>query len=374
MIDRHLGRKAAIGSSIILVLGVISFAIGGLRILERSYELSVIVDDASGIESGDPVRVAGVGVGEVRSVNRIPEDATVEITFGVEQGVEISDGSFASVRLRTLLGKKFLHLEDPGSGPVLTPGAVIPLAQTESSTDVDTLLNAAEPTVEQVEVDTINQLLGSVDRTLAGRGEELRSVFSDLGDLAGTLADREQELDRLIGSTADLSEVVGDRDEELTQVLHGLDVVLATLAQRGGSLTSLVDGVDGLSQTLTPLLAENRSEFTTLFADLDTVTDILVRQYDRVDLALTQLPDLAERFYAVSAEGSWVNVYIVGVVATPIVANPVDLGSSASGEPGQTGGAPRVWVDPPQLLPSTTVGGIDIDTSDGRTIDAPEGF
>lgn len=374
MIDRHLGRKAAIGSSIILVLGVISFAIGGLRILERSYELSVIVDDASGIESGDPVRVAGVNVGEVRSVNRIPEDATVEITFGVEQGVEISDGSFASVRLRTLLGKKFLHLEDPGSGPVLTPGAVIPLAQTESSTDVDTLLNAAEPTVEQVEVDTINQLLGSVDRTLAGRGEELRSVFSDLGDLAGTLADREQELDRLIGSTADLSEVVGDRDEELTQVLHGLDVVLATLAQRGGSLTSLVDGVDGLSQTLTPLLAENRSEFTTLFADLDTVTDILVRQYDRVDLALTQLPDLAERFYAVSAEGSWVNVYIVGVVATPIVANPVDLGSSASGEPGQTGGAPRVWVDPPQLLPSTTVGGIDIDTSDGRTIDAPEGF
>ena len=266
MIDRHLGRKAAIGSSIILVLGVISFAVGGLRILERSYELSVIVDDASGIESGDPVRVAGVGVGEVRSVNRIPEDATVEITFGVDQGVEISDGSFASVRLRTLLGKKYLHLEDPGSGPVLTPGAVIPLAQTESSTDVDTLLNAAEPTVEQVEVDTINQLLGSVDRTLAGRGEELRSVFSDLGDLAGTLADREQELDRLIGSTADLSEVVGDRDEELTQVLHGLDVVLATLAQRGGSLTSLVDGVDGLSQTLTPLLAENRSEFTTLFA------------------------------------------------------------------------------------------------------------
>lgn len=374
MIDRHLGRKAAIGSSIILVLGVISFAVGGLRILERSYELSVIVDDASGIESGDPVRVAGVGVGEVRSVNRIPEDATVEITFGVDQGVEISDGSFASVRLRTLLGKKYLHLEDPGSGPVLTPGAVIPLAQTESSTDVDTLLNAAEPTVEQVEVDTINQLLGSVDRTLAGRGEELRSVFSDLGDLAGTLADREQELDRLIGSTADLSEVVGNRDEELTQVLHGLDVVLATLARRGGSLTSLVDGVDGLSQTLTPLLAENRSEFTTLFADLDTVTDILVRQYDRVDLALTQIPDLAERFYAVSAEGSWVNVYIVGVVATPIVANPVDLGSSASGEPGQTGGAPRVWVDPPQLLPSTTVGGIDIDTSDGRTIDAPEGF
>lgn len=374
MIDRHLRLKAAIGSVIIVVLGAVSFAIGGMKILERSYEMSVIVDNASGIESGDPVRVAGVNIGEVRSVERVPEDATVAITFGVEDGVEISEGTVASVRLRTLLGKKYLHLEDPGTGPLLAAGSVIPLEQTRPATDVDTLLNAAEPTVEQIDVDSINGLLASADRTLAGRGDELRSVFADLGDLAGTLSDREDELARLIDSTAELSAVVGERDEELTSVLEGLDIVLATLAQRGDSLTSLLDGVDGLSETLSPLLAENRAEFTQLFGDLDTVTDVLVRQYDRLDLALTQLPDLAERFYAVTAEGSWVNVYIVGVVATPFVANPVDLGSSTTGEPGQTGGAPRVSVDPPQLLPSTTVGGIDIDTGDNRTIDAPEGF
>ncbi len=373
MIDRHLPLKAAIGSAIIVVLAAVSFAIGGMRILERTYEMTVVVDNASGIESGDPVRVAGVNIGEVRSVERVPEDATVAITFGVEDGVEISEGSTASVRLRTLLGKKYLHLDDPGTGPLLAAGSVIPIEQTQPATDVDTLLNAAEPTVEQIDVDSINGLLASVDRTLAGRGDELRSVFADLGDLASTLSDREDELARLIDSTAELSTVVGERDAELTSVLDGLDIVLATLAQRGDSLTSLLDGVDGLSQTLTPLLAENRDDFTTLFGDLDTVTDILVRQYDRLDLALTQLPDLAERFYAVTAEGSWVNVYIVGVVATPFVANPVDLGSS-SGEPGQTGGPPRLWVDPPQLLPSTTIGGIDIDTGDNRTIDAPEGF
>ncbi len=373
MIDRNLRLKAAIGSAIIVVLGAVSFAIGGMQILERTYEMSVIVDNASGIESGDPVRVAGVNIGEVRSVERVPEDATVSITFGVEEGVEISEGTNASVRLRTLLGKKYLHLEDPGTGPLLAAGSVIPVEQTQPATDVDTLLNAAEPTVEQIDVDSINGLLASADRTLAGRGDELRSVFADLGDLAGTLSDREDELARLIDSTADLSTVVGERDAELTSVLEGLDIVLATLAQRGDSLTSLLEGVDGLSQTLSPLLAENREEFTTLFGDLDTVTDILVRQYDRLDIALDQLPDLAERFYAVTAEGSWVNVYIVGVVATPFVGNPVDLGTS-SGEPGQTGGPPRLQVDPPQLLPSTSIGGIDIDTGDNRTIDAPEGF
>jgi hypothetical protein len=167
--------------------------------------------------------------------------------------------------------------------------------------------------------------------------------------------------------------VVETRDTELRSVLDGMDLVLATLAQRGENLTGIVEEVSTLSNTLSPLLAGNRAELGELFGQLGQVTDLLVRQKDRVDLALTQLPGLAERFYAVTSEGSWVNVYIVGLVATPYVANPVDLGSS-SGEPGVTGGPPRVWVDPPQLLPSTEIGGIDIDTEDGRTVRAPEGF
>src|SRR3546814_17543426 len=104
-----------------------------------------------------------------------------------------------------------------------------------------------------------------------------------------------------------------------------------------------------------------------MFDQVNEVSDILVRQQDRIDLAVSQLPRLAERFYAVTSEGSWVNVYIVGVVATPFVMDPIDLGSS-SGEPGITGGPPRIWVDPPQLLPSLNVGGIEIDTGDNRKI------
>ncbi|HAS12545.1 MAG TPA: hypothetical protein DCS55_18860 [Acidimicrobiaceae bacterium] len=373
MIDSHLRLKAAIGMAIVVVLGMVAFAIGGLRILERTYPLEVVLEDAAGLEPGDPVRVAGVPVGSVSGVERIPEDATLRVTFQIDSGTEISEASTASVRLRTLLGKKYLDVSDPGTGGTLEPGDVIPVSQTESATDVDTLLNAAEPTIEQTDVGSINGVLASVDRTLAGRGQQLRDVFTDLADLASTFADREVELAQLIESTNRLSGVVERRDGELRSVLEGMDLVLATLAQRGGNLTNLVGEVSTLADTLSPLLAENRDEFTTLFDQVNVVSDILVRQKDRVDLAVTQLPRLAERFYAVTSEGSWVNVYIVGVVATPFVANPIDLGSS-SGEPGITGGPPRIWVDPPQLLPSTEIGGIEIDTEDNRTVEAPEGF
>lgn len=374
MIDSHLRLKAAIGTAIVVVLGLASFAIGGLRIFERTYPLSVIVEDAAGLESGDPVRVAGVAVGSVTSIERIPEDGTLRVDFDVDSGTKISRASIASVRLRTLLGKKYLDVSDPGTGTPLDEGGIIPLSQTVASTDVDTLLNAAEPTIEQTDVESINGVLSSIDRTLAGRGGQLRDVFVDLAALASTFADREVELVRLIQSTNRLAGVLDTRDTELRSVLDGMDLVLATLAQRGQNLTGIVDQVSTLSDTLSPLLAGNRGELGELLGQFNEVTDLLVRQQDRIDVALTQLPGLAERFYAVTSEGSWVNVYIVGVIASPFVANPIDLGSSESAEPGVTGGAPRVWVDPPQLLPSTNVGGIDIDTEDGRTVPAPEGF
>ena len=374
MIDSHLRLKAAIGTGIVVVLGLVSFAIGGMRIFERTYPLSVIVEDAAGLESGDPVRVAGVAVGSVTSIERIPEDGTLRVDFDIDSGTEISRASTASVRLRTLLGKKYLDVSDPGTGTPLDEGGIIPLSQTVASTDVDTLLNAAEPTIEQTDVESINGVLSSIDRTLAGRGGQLRDVFVDLAALASTFADREVELVRLIQSTNQLAGVLDTRDTELRSVLDGMDLVLATLAQRGQNLTGIVDQVSTLSDTLSPLLAGNRGELGELLGQFNEVTDLLVRQQDRIDVALTQLPGLAERFYAVTSEGSWVNVYIVGVIASPFVANPIDLGSSESAEPGVTGGAPRVWVDPPQLLPSTNVGGIDIDTEDGRTVPAPEGF
>lgn len=374
MIDSHLRLKAAIGTGIVVILGLVAFAIGGMHILDRNYPLSVVVDDAAGLESGDPVRVAGVNIGSVTSIERIPEDGTLRVGFQVDAGTEISEASTASVRLRTLLGKKYLHLADPGTGGTLAAGGVIPVSQTMPATDVDTLLNAAEPTLERTDVGAMNSLLAGVDRTLAGRGDELRDVFTELGGLASTFADREVELTRLIESTNQLAGVVGTRDTELRTVLDGMDLVLATLAQRGGNLTSLVDQVRLLSDTLSPLLASNRQHFTDLFADLNQVSEVLVRQKDRLDVVLTQLPSLAERFYATTAEGSWVNVYIVGVIATPFLSEPVDLGSSYTAEPGTSGGTPRLWLDPPQLLPDTNIAGVDLLFEDNRVVEAPEGY
>src|SRR3546814_18427928 len=84
VIDSHLRLKALLGTATIVVLGLVAFAIGGLRIFERTYPLEVVLEDAAGLEAGDPVRVAGVAVGSVTGVERIPEAATLRVPFQVD--------------------------------------------------------------------------------------------------------------------------------------------------------------------------------------------------------------------------------------------------------------------------------------------------
>src|SRR3546814_2590838 len=111
---------------------------------------------------------------------------------------------------------------------------------TAPGTAFATLLNAAETTIEQSDVDSINGVLAGADRTLAGRGQQVRDVFTDLADLASTFADREVELARLIESTNGLAGVVERRDGELRPVLDGMDLVLVRSEVHTSDLQSLM--------------------------------------------------------------------------------------------------------------------------------------
>jgi phospholipid/cholesterol/gamma-HCH transport system substrate-binding protein len=381
MTFRNVRRTGVVGIVATVAVIALTFSIGGLRIFESTYTLSAEFASASGLEAGDPVRVAGVNVGSVSSVERQVGRGTVVAHLRLEDGVVLSESTRASIRLRTLLGRKYLNLADPGAGDALDAGERIPLARTEVATDVDTLLNSAEPVIETTDVDSINSVLRStVDVLDDGRAEELRSLFGDIESLAGSVADSEADLRRLLDSTNRLTTALDRRETELSTTIDGVDVVLGALARRQEDLRSLVAGVGDLSSTVTPLLRRNEATLDGFVDGLVQTTAVLDQQRERIDLALGSLPVLAERFYRVTSEGSWVNVYIVGIVGTPFLSNPIDLGSSATLQPGQTGGAPRLQVDPDQtplvLLPDEIVipGVGTVRTGDDRSIPPPEGF
>lgn len=91
-----------------------AFSINNVPALRGVYEISAELKDAAGLQSGNEVRVAGVKVGRVVDV-RLTDTAAV-IDLEIENGVDIPQETRLEVKLKTLLGQKFVDLQLPKIG------------------------------------------------------------------------------------------------------------------------------------------------------------------------------------------------------------------------------------------------------------------
>ena len=371
MTEHNLRRTAVIGLLATVGLMGLAYLLGGAKILQRTYTVTAVFANASDIGSGDPVRVAGIEVGTVKSVERLPH--TVRMDLELKDGVTLSRGTRASVRLRTLLGKKYIQLDDPGSGPRLERGAVIPLARTDPGTDVDEVVTSFDTSLENIDVDSMNQLLRSFDKVMAGKGETVHGLLGDLGDLATTMGERKADIDTLMAASATLLAAMDDRRAALGTSVDGMSAALEALAARRTELSELVTGVRDLNRTLTPLIDRNEARIDGVLDDVLVTAKVLDAKRDRIKLALDHLPEAVYALRKVVKQGSWIQVYNVGYPMYPYIADPIDTGDSHGQDPGRQGGLPSIWFRPPFQAPSADVAGVSVDTGDHRQ-KQPEGY
>ena len=371
MTERNLRRTAVLGLLATVAFMVAAYLLGGAKILQRTYTVTAVFQNASDIGSGDPVRVAGIEVGTVKSVERLPRSVRMELEL--KDGVQLSEGTRASVRLRTLLGKKYVQLDDPGSGPRLERGATIPLSRTDPGTDVDEVVTSFDHSLEDIDVDAMNELLRSFDKVMAGKGETVSTLLGDLDVLATTMGQRQQDIDTLLAASAQLLAAMDDRREALGSSVDGMSAALDALAARRAELTQLVTGVRDLNQTLTPLLARNERRIDGVLDDVLVTAKVLDAKRERIDLALDHLPDAVYALYKVTRQGGWIQVYNVGYPMSPYAHDPIDTGDNHGQDPGRQGGLPSIWFRPPFQAPSQEVAGVSVDT-ENHAPPPPEGY
>ena len=88
----------------ILVTGLLAAIMGNVG-FGAGREYTAVFTSASMLEKGDDVRVAGVSVGEVRSVEHHERSAAL-VTFRVKADVELTTSSRAEIRFLKLVGDR----------------------------------------------------------------------------------------------------------------------------------------------------------------------------------------------------------------------------------------------------------------------------
>ncbi|MFA6142202.1 MAG: MlaD family protein [Candidatus Omnitrophota bacterium] len=114
----------------IAILFLIVFSIGDVNLSKTGYRIKVLFGFAGGIGPSAPVRLAGVGVGQVQGIRIIRDEQAkstkAEITVWINDGAKVEEDAVVTINTLGLLGEKYLEIFPGTSGkPILKNNDVI---------------------------------------------------------------------------------------------------------------------------------------------------------------------------------------------------------------------------------------------------------
>ncbi|MDN4171651.1 MCE family protein [Nocardioides sp. SOB77] len=263
--------------------------------------------EAGGLEPEDEVRVAGVRVGKVESIEL--DGAQVTVAFRLEEAADLGAETGAAIKVKTLLGDMFLALEPRGEGS-LEEGSRIPVERTTSPYDVVQAFEGLAETTGAIDTD---QLAGALS-TLADLGrntpEEFRGALDGLSRLSRNLAAKDDEIGSLLQSLTKVSKVLDERDEDLIDLMADADVLARALVARRDVVHRLLVSTTRMSTELTALVRESRADLAPALAELEEVVQLLLKNEDNLDRSLRLMAPFYRVFANTLGTGPWFDTFI----------------------------------------------------------------
>lgn len=274
--------------------------------------------ESAGLKTDNEVRVAGVKVGSVTDVELTGDRVTV--SFRV-QDAWLGERTTAAIKVKTLLGQKYLALEPQGDTE-LAASETIPLKRTMAPYDVIEAFSGLSRTVDEIDTQQLAESFRVMSDTFSGTENEVRGALDGLSALSKTISSRDAELEKLLNNTNQVTKTVADRNAEFERLLSDGNKLLEELKQRRESIRSLLDGTKALSQQLSGLVDDNAAQIQPALAELDRVTNLLHRNQQNLDRSINSLAPFTRLFANVLGNGRWFDTYICGLL--PPAVGPVN--------------------------------------------------
>ena len=135
--------ETVMGAVVLLVAGIfLAVAYGSSKVRPAGgYEVTAKFDGVEGIRNGGDVRISGVKVGSITSLELDPKTFQAVLRLSLDRSVELPTDTVAAISSAGLLGDKFVQLKPGSDDKVIAPGGTI--EHTQSSVDLESLLGQA---------------------------------------------------------------------------------------------------------------------------------------------------------------------------------------------------------------------------------------
>lgn len=302
---------------LVLILGNGSFA-------DRT-EYKAVFTDVTGVAKGDDVRIAGVQVGAVSSVE-IHDRSQAIVTFKVDSDTPLTQNTIATLKFRNLVGQRYLALSQgpDGSQARLKAGATLGLDQTQEALDLNVLLNGFKPVFQALSPDDLNTFAFEIVQTLQGEAGSVEDLLARTSSLTGTLADRDQLIGDTIVNLSQVLDTIGSRDEELTDTIDTLQQFVTGLKDDRSAILDSIDSVSALSNETSDLLVQGRPALVEDIKQLNALSGGLAKKKNLklMSDAIQIFPFKMQKYGNAASSGSEFNFFLcqlTGRVVLPAI-------------------------------------------------------
>ncbi len=308
-----------------VIVGAVSLAVIAAFVLAafRAEDLPLIgggdtyyaaFSEAAGLKANDEVRIAGVRVGKVKSVDLAGDH--VRVQFLVDSGVDFGRQTAAAIKVKTLLGAMYLALQPSGEGQ-LPEDTEIPVSRTTSPYDVVKAFSGLADTSERIDTDQLAKALNTMATLTKNTPEEFQAALRGMSQLSQNIAARDEQLNTLLTNMRKVSGVLGDRRGDLVTLMRDGDKLFRALAARRESVHNLLTATSQLSIELTKLVRSTRADLKPALNHLDSVVDVLRKNQDNLDNSLRLMAPFYRVFANTLGTGPWFDTYIQNMPPVP---------------------------------------------------------
>jgi ABC-type transporter Mla subunit MlaD len=210
----------------------------------KLYEIKVPFNEATQLAQQSDVRISGVSVGKVQTIEESPDGQQAQATIDIEdQYAPIPQGTRAILRTKTLLGETYVELTPGNShGPELPDGGTLAKANVAESVQLDEIFRTFDPRTRAAFQEWMQE--GAV--AISGRGQsfsnalaEFNPFFSELDRVFRLLDTQRLAVKQLFSNGAVTFRALRGREGQLASLIRNSNAVFQTTAARDRDIEAL---------------------------------------------------------------------------------------------------------------------------------------
>lgn len=294
-----------VGTVALIALMLVTIGLPRAWYQVRTDTFAAELANASGLTEGDPVYVAGVPAGRVERIGLAGDH--VRVDFRLDNRQPLGNQSTATVRLRTVLGKRFLDVMPAGT---VNPGDphVIPLSRTTVPYSLDDVGRKAENAAGGVDQTALADAMRTVSDSIPADNSDLSAALAGISSASTVFARSGDKFDELLRISRSLSDLMVKQNDTVGATAANAAHIVTALTSRRDALTQIVTNLTTLVRELASVYDSKQQDFSTVITKLTSVTATLKSNADKIDDTLRTLPPAMRSVTNATGNGNWADV------------------------------------------------------------------